>query len=319
MLLFSLAILFGLLFLVLSADRFVSSSVALAKDFGISPFLIGMTIIAFGTSAPEMIVSATAAFSGSSDLAVGNAIGSNIANIGLVLGITTLLATIPIHENMVKKEFPLLTLVTIIGGSLFLDDSLSRIDGLILISLLCFSLYVITRDSSETQNLLDEVDETPPAPITKATLLLLASLVTLLISAKLLVWGASGVARFFVVSELIIGLTIVSIGTRLPELAASVASAMKGHLDMALGNIIGSNLFNLLAVLPLPALIAPPTLDPSVLYRDYTVMLAFTVALMVISIIIRRTPKFKGFGKLTGLTLLSGYFGYLYFLFISTV
>jgi cation:H+ antiporter len=311
MLLFSLAVVFGLIFLVLSADRFVNSSVALAKDLGVSPFMIGMTIIAFGTSAPELVVSATAAFSGVSALAIGNAIGSNIANIGLVLGITCLITSIPIHISVVKKELPLLTIMTIIVGILLYNGLLSRLDSLILYILLLISLFLISRGGEETENLIEEVEETPSMPPLKASLTLLIGLIILLISAKLLVWGASGIARHFGVSELIIGLTIVAIGTSLPELAASVVSALKGHKDMALGNIIGSNLFNLLAVLPLPGLIKPVILEQSVMHRDYPVMMVYTIALLIISLIIRWRTKKPNFGKITGAVLIISYIGYL--------
>jgi cation:H+ antiporter len=317
MLLFSLAVIFGLFFLVISADRFVNSSVALARDLGVSPFMIGMTIIAFGTSAPELIVSATAAFSGVSALAVGNAIGSNIANIGLVLGITCLIANIPIHRSIVKKELPLLTFMTIMVGILLYNSLLSRLDSLILYLLLLISLFFISRGGEEAKNLIEEVEEAPAMPLLKASLILLASLIILLISAKMLVWGASGIARYFGVSNLIIGLTIVAIGTSLPELAASVVSALKGHKDMALGNIIGSNLFNLLAVLPLPGLIKPVTLEPSVMHRDFPVMIGYTIALLIISLIIRWRVKEPNFGKVTGLLLIFTYAGYLFSLYHS--
>jgi len=317
MLLLSLAIFVGLVLLVFSADRFVSSSVALARNFGMSPLWIGMTIIAFGTSAPEMVVSATAAFSGASSLAVGNVIGSNIANIGLVLGITTLFATLPIQKTLIKKELPLLVFATIVSSLLMINNFLSQTDGLILIGLLCLFLFFLSRNNKETKNLIDEVTETPVISKWRAFTIVIISLLLLLLSAKLLVWGATGVARSLGVSELVIGLTIVAIGTSLPELATTAASAMRGHYDMAIGNIIGSNLFNLLAVLPIPALISPSSLEPSVFRVDSLVMVVFTIALYIASFIISK--KKKGMGKYFGLCLIASYSGYLYFLYLSAI
>lgn len=314
MILFFTAIAVGLIVLVLSADRFVNGAVATARNFGMSPMLIGLTIVAFGTSAPEMIVSGTAALADSSSLAVGNAIGSNIANIALVLGITALVSPIPLKSVVLKREFPVLVAATLAVALLFLDNHLGVLDGVIMIIILAISMYCLTRNNLDAPELIEEVAEIPSTSTPKAIIQLVISLALLLASSKLLVWGASGVARELGVSELIIGLTIVAIGTSLPELAASVASALKGHHDIALGNIIGSNLFNLLAVLPIPALLNPVMLGSEVLQRDYSIMLGLTILLAVSAYIMQK----KGYlGRTLGSILLTAYVGYLALLYLS--
>ncbi|MFD2229674.1 calcium/sodium antiporter [Alkalimarinus sediminis] len=314
MILFFTGIIVGLIVLVLSADRFVNGSVATARNLGMSPMLIGLTIVAFGTSAPEMIVSGTAALADSSSLAVGNAIGSNIANIALVLGITALVSPIPLKAVVLKREFPVLLAATLAVTVLFLDNHLGVWDGVIMVVILAISMYFLTRNNLDAPELIDEVAEVPATSTPKAVIELVVSLALLLASSKLLVWGASGVAREMGVSELIIGLTIVAIGTSLPELAASVASALKGHHDIALGNIIGSNLFNLLAVLPIPALLNPVNLDGEVLLRDYSIMLGLTIFLAASAYIMQK----KGhLGRVLGGFLLATYLGYLVLLYLS--
>ena len=314
MILFFTGIIAGLIVLVWSADRFVNGSVATARNLGMSPMLIGLTIVAFGTSAPEMIVSGTAALSDASSLAVGNAIGSNIANIALVLGITALVSPIPLKPLVLKREFPVLVIAALLVTLLFLDNHLGIWDGIIMIVILAISMYFLTRNNLDAPEILEEIDEIPSASTSKAVLQLILSLGLLLASSKLLVWGASGVARELGVSELIIGLTIVAIGTSLPELAASVASALKGHHDIALGNIIGSNLFNLLAVLPIPALLNPVVLDSEVLLRDYSIMLALTILLAAAAYIMQKKGRL---GRSFGSGMLAIYIGYLTLLYLS--
>jgi len=314
MVLFFAAIIAGLVVLVWSADRFVNGAVSTARNFGMSPMLIGLTIVAFGTSAPEMIVSGTAALSDVSNLAVGNAIGSNIANIGLVLGITALVSPIPLKAIVLKREFPILVITSLLVAILFLDYHLGYLDGIVMIVLLAASMFFLTRNNLDAPEILEEIDEIPSESTAKAITELVISLALLLGSSKLLVWGASGVASDLGVSELIIGLTIVAIGTSLPELAASVASALKGHHDIALGNIVGSNLFNLLAVLPIPALLNPVTLGEEVLLRDYSVMLALTIALAAFGYIMQKKGRL---GRRVGISLLTAYFGYMFLLYQS--
>ncbi|WP_250657308.1 calcium/sodium antiporter [Alkalimarinus coralli] len=314
MILFFAGIIAGLVVLVWSADRFVNGSVATARNLGMSPMLIGLTIVAFGTSAPEMIVSGTAALSDASNLAVGNAIGSNIANIALVLGITALVSPIPLKPLVLKREFPVLVTATLLVTLLFLDNHLGIWDGIIMIVILAISMYFLTRNNLDAPEILEEINEIPSTSTAKAILQLVISLGLLLASSKLLVWGASGVARELGVSELIIGLTIVAIGTSLPELAASVASALKGHHDIALGNIIGSNLFNLLAVLPIPALLNPVMLDSEVLLRDYSIMLALTLLLAAAAYIMQKKGRL---GRSFGSGMLAIYVAYLILLYRS--
>lgn len=314
MLLFTAGLIIGLGVLVWSADRFVDGAVATARNQGMSPMLIGLTIVAFGTSAPEMIVSATAALDGAAGLAIGNAIGSNIANIGLVLGTTALIATIPVKPMVVKREFPILLTTTAITALLLIDGHLGQIDGVILFGMLALSLYFLSRNHIEAPELTEEVDEMPAMNTGKALFTLCIGLILLLASSKLLVWSATGIAREFGVSELIIGLTIVAIGTSLPELAASISSALKGHHDIALGNVIGSNLFNLLAVLPFPGLINPGPIESSVLLRDYSTMFLLTGILAYLAYHAQRK---QAISRLSGAFFLVGYTVYLAILYIN--
>lgn len=313
------ALLAGLVILVWSADRFVLGAAATARFMGVSPLVIGLTIVSLGTSAPEMFVSAMAAFNGSGALAVGNAIGSNIANIALVLGVTALVAAIPIQKKLVKKEIPLLLLVTIIAGLVLADLTLDLFDAVILIIALVLAIYLLFQQTSDSGEAIideDEQAEIDAMPAKNAIFWLIAGLAALMISSKMLVWGASTIAEAFGISDLVIGLTIVAIGTSLPELAASVTSALRGHHDIAIGNIIGSNIFNLLAVLPLPGLIAPLVIDSQVMTRDYAMMLGLTLALIVIIALSYRRGVIPRF---TGLILLASYAAYMGLLYVQSV
>lgn len=313
------ALLAGLIILVWSADRFVLGAAATARFMGISPLVIGLTIVSLGTSAPEMFVSAMAAFNGSGGLAVGNAIGSNIANIALVLGVTALVAAIPIQKKLVKKEIPLLLLVTIIAGLVLIDLVLDVFDAIILIIALVAAIYLLFQQTNSSgENIIDEDEQAAidDMPAKKAIFWLVIGLSALMVSSKMLVWGATSIAQAYGISDLIIGLTIVAIGTSLPELAASVTSAIKGHHDIAIGNIIGSNIFNLLAVLPIPGLVAPLIIENSVIERDYAIMLGLTIALIVIIALSYRRGVIPRF---TGLLLLASYIGYMCLLYIQSI
>ena len=313
----SIAILVGLVVLVWSADRFVLGAASTARHLGMSPLMIGMTIVSLGTSAPEIFVSATASLEGSGTLAIGNAIGSNITNIGLVLGITALIAPLPIQGKMLKKEIPILLLVTVIAGLTLQDLDISLIDAAIMLICLVITLFWLFNESSEQEvgGLgEEEAEEIESLSNGKAALWLVVGLVALMVSAKILVWGAVEVARYFGVSELIIGLTIVAIGTSLPELAASVASALKGHHDIAIGNVVGSNIFNLLAVMPIPGLVATTVVEPSVLSRDYATMLGLTLLLIAF---IYGFHKKGRVGRSAGSTLLIVYAAYLGYLMVQ--
>lgn len=311
------AILLGLVFLVWSADKFVIGAAATARHMGMSPLLVGLTIVSIGTSAPEMFVSAMASLDGAGNLAIGNAIGSNIANIALVLGITALVAPIPLQRGLLKKELPLLMLISLLAGVVLMDLTLDLIDALILIAALVFALYLMFQQSSDSGESVidaDEAEEIENTPTGKAVFWLIAGLAVLMASSKALVWGATGIASAMGVSDLIIGLTIVAIGTSLPELAASVASALKGHHDIAIGNVIGSNIFNLLAVMPIPGILAVTAVDSMALYRDYAVMIGLTVALILLFIINYR----KGIlGRVSGTLLTTSYAAYMFILFMA--
>ncbi|QQD22362.1 calcium/sodium antiporter [Oceanospirillaceae bacterium ASx5O] len=307
----------GLIILVWSADKFVIGAAATARHLGMSPLLVGLTIVAMGTSAPEVFVSIMAALDGAGNLAVGNALGSNITNIGLVLGITALISPIPLQKKLLKKELPLLVLVSIIGGLVLMDLELNLTDALILFAAMAFALYLMFLNSSESGEPIvdeDEAAEIENTPMRKALLLMVLGLAALLVSSRMLVDGAVSVATFYGVSELVIGLTIVAIGTSLPELAASVASALKGHHDIAIGNVIGSNIFNMLTVMPVPGLLAVTQVESMALYRDYAVMMVMTLMLLALFVVNYR----KGtMGRFSGLLLTGGFTAYLLYLFIE--
>jgi len=290
MLTFIAAIIAGFALLIWSADRFVEGSANIARNFGISPLIVGMLIVGLGTSAPEMLVSATAAFDGNSGLGIGNALGSNITNIAMVLGFTAVFYALPVHSRLLLKEFPLIIVSGVLAWVLLADGNFSRLDGIILfIALVLIITWMIISAKKESKvhdPLIEEsIDELPEKLDTKMAIFwTLIGLVLLLISSNMLVWGASSVAVQLGVSQLIIGLTIVAIGTSLPELAATISSARKGETDLAVGNIVGSNLFNTLAVLALPGLINPSVLPDGVLNRDFPIMVGLSVLLLVFSI-----------------------------------
>ena len=292
MLVFSVALLAGFFFLIFSADYFVKGTSAIARNIGISPLIIGLTIIGLGTSAPEMLVAGIASVQGNTGLATGNAVGSNIANIGLVLGVTALISPILIKSSLLKRELPILLVISII----------SRFDGLILIAGLIAFLYWLLRSAQQNKQQKKDIlaaefdDEIPSDLSTKtASFYVIIGLTVLIISSKLLVWAAVNIAILFGVSDLVIGLTIIAIGTSLPELAASIMSVIKKEPDLAVGNIIGSNAFNLLAVLCLPGLLHPGNVDPQLVSRDLPIMLGFTLCLFIFSYSFNGQPKINRF------------------------
>jgi cation:H+ antiporter len=277
------AILAGFALLIWAADRFVSGAAAIATNFGVSTLVVGLTIVGLGTSAPEILVSTIASIDGKPGLAIGNAIGSNITNIGLILGITALVMPLSVASRTLMREYPLLLGVSLFSLVLVLDEHLGVMDGIILVVLLTGMLYLMYRtarqgaDAELAREIIAEMPETMPTR--RAVLWLIAGLVGMVIASRLLVWGAVEIAQLLGVSDLVIGLTIVAIGTSLPELATSITSAMKNEADLAIGNILGSNLFNLLAVLPVAGLIAPGTISAEIPLRDMPVMLALTLAI----------------------------------------
>jgi cation:H+ antiporter len=265
----------GFVVLFKSADQFVVGSVATAKNLAISPMIIGLTIVALGTSAPEIFVAMTAALQGEPELAIGNAIGSNIANIGMVLGITALVVPLRFKPDILKKDFPTLIFVTLCCGITLIDYKINIWDGLLLLAGLAIFLYRLVAGQNTSEEAcveLKELDEIPDMTSTRALVTLLVSLVFLLTSSQLLVWSAINIAQNFDISELIIGLTVIAVGTSLPELVVSLTSSLKGQSDLAIGNIVGSNIFNILAVFSIPCLLGPTEIDPSILWRDYALM-----------------------------------------------
>lgn len=319
----AVAVLLGLALLVWSADLFVAGAASIAENLGLSPTIIGLTIVSLGTSAPEILVSITAALAGAGELAVGNALGSNIANIGLVLGVTLLLVPMIVQTGSIRIELPLLLLVTVAAGLLLVDGDLSRIDGLVLLGALTLILARLVRTELGDKLLRSEREEgaLPRLGPTRAWIYFLGGLAALIASSRLLVWGATRIAEQLGVPELVIGLTIIAIGTSLPELAATLASALKGHTEIAIGNVIGSNFFNLLAVMAVPGIIDPLTLSGDVLVRDYPVMTAATflfAASLWLGLRRQRAPAGSSYlGRGTGLLLTAFYGLYYYWLSFS--
>lgn len=280
-----LSLIFGFVTLVWSADRFVNGSAVTAKNLGMSKMLIGLTVVALGTSVPEILVSFAATFSGNPLLAVGNALGSNIANIGLVLGITALIAPLPFSPSVLRTELPWLMGATLTALVVLFNLVLGFWDGIILVTGLGLIVTRLVRDQRKHPELVDEslaeLEEIPKVSTLRGLFWLLSGLAVLLGSAELLVWAAVTIAKGLGVSELIIGLTVVAVGTSLPELAATIGSAVKGHPDIAIGNVVGSNILNILAVLAVPGLMTTTQLGPAVLWRDYGMMLALTLLLVL--------------------------------------
>jgi cation:H+ antiporter len=282
------AIFFGLVLLVWGADKFVEGASSLANHLGVSPLIIGITIIGFGTSAPEILVSIIAVMEDTPDIAIGNALGSNIANIGLILGVTAFITPIPIANGLFRREYPLLVIATTLLAWCMIDGSLDQIDGLtLLLVLVAILIYLIKshRNDPNKHRIEEELSETIPENMTliSAIVWVFVGLIILVGSSKILVWGATDIAIALGVSELIIGLTVIALGTSLPELAASIASLKKGVPDMAIGNVIGSNLFNSLAVIGLPALLTDFSIDSHAIIRDLPVVGGLTILLLCFS------------------------------------
>lgn len=307
------AIIAGLVLLVWSADRFVEGAAATAKHLGMPSLLIGMVIIGFGTSAPELAVSAMAAADGNPGLALGNGYGSNITNIALIVGLTALIAPIAVHSQVIRKELPLLLVLTAIAGYQLIDGELTRLDGWILLAVFAavmgWSIYQGIRGKGDS--LVGDTDAelvAHPMPLKLALIWLVVGLVLLIVSSRMLVWGAVTIAQSLGVSDLIIGLTIVAIGTSLPELASALAAVKKNEHDLILGNIVGSGIFNTLAVVGLAAAIEPLAVDPEVLYRDWTLMAALTLGLLLMALGL--TGKRKLISRHNGALLVLVYVGY---------
>lgn len=307
----------GLIVLSWSADRFVYGASALAKNFGIAPMLIGLTIVAMGSSAPEIVVAATASLNGSPNTAVGNAIGSNITNIALVLGITALVKPLLVSSDTLKREFPILLIVSGIAVYILSDQDFTKAEGITLLVLFVFTIGGMAWLSLRVDKddpLIDENELEIPNDVSNSSAIMwvLIGLVMLPLSAHFLVESAVFIAKYFGISDLVIGLTIIAIGTSLPELAACVAGVLKGEDDLAMGNIIGSNIFNILAVLGMPGVIAPGMIDADAANRDMYVMLALTILLLLFSFNLRGTRRINRF---EGAFLLCCFFAYQIWLF----
>lgn len=317
MLMAILAVVGGLALLVWSADRFIDGAAATARYAGMPPLLIGMVIIGFGTSAPEMVVSAFASIQGNPNLALGNGYGSNIANIALILGITALLSPIAVHSQILRKELPVLMAFTLLAGYQLLDGRISRMEAVVLLGvfflMMGWSIMQGMRQRGDAlgSDVEHDMEGETQMTLRQGILWLVVGLVLLVVSSRVLVWGAVDIASAMGVSDLVIGLTVVAIGTSLPELASSIIAVRKNEHDLALGNVIGSNMFNTLAVVGIAGSIQPMSVSPEALYRDWVVMAALTASLFVLGY------GFRGQGRinrLEGGLLLSvfiGYTGYL--------
>lgn len=305
--------------LVWGSDRFVLGASSTARNLGVSPLVIGLTVVGVGTSAPEIFVSAMAALNGNPGLAVGNAVGSNIANLGLVLGATAVVSALVVSSNTLWREFPIMFAVIALAGWILWDGELDRGDGVVLmvvtVVLVCGMVFMGLK-ARRTDPLGTEFEHEIPGTLSagRATLWLVVGLVILLLGSRSIVWGAVGVARVLEVSDLVIGLTVVAIGTSLPELGASITSALKGEPDIALGNVIGSNMFNLLPVLSLPGLIAPGPIAPEVVGRDFVIMLVMSGAVYLMAFGLHRSGRIR---RWHGALLLTAYAGYMYALYVA--
>jgi len=321
MLYLSAALLVGFLVLFKSADQFVVGAVATARNLKISPMIIGLTVVALGTSAPEIFVATAASLRGQADLAVGNAIGSNIANIGMVLGITAMLVPLPFRIDVRRSDLPVLIIVTLCAGAALLDTYLSIWDGILLaigLVIFLFRLAVVHLRSSsmELAAEITELDEVPHLKTSKAVLTLILSLIFLLLSAELLVWAVTEIARRMGISELVIGLTVIAVGTSLPELVVSITSALKGQTDLAIGNVVGSNVFNILAVLAIPCILAPTSVSMELLWRDYALMLLMTALLVLFAFGILGRPQIN---RYEGSVMFIGWILYMVSLYASAM
>jgi cation:H+ antiporter len=316
-----LILLLSLITLVWSADKFVFGASSLARNLGISPMIIGLTIVAMGSSAPEMMIAATASLQGNPDTAVGNAIGSNITNIALVLGLTALFQPLSVSSSTIKRELPLILIVTAIATYMLANSNFSFNEGLILI--IGFVLYIATllivtlkrakQNPIDDKMVLEAEKEVPDAVSTQRSICwLVFGIILLPLSASFLVDSSIFIAKAFGISDLVIGLTVIAVGTSLPELAASIMSIIKKEDDLALGNIIGSNIFNILAVLSLAGLISPGNIDQAVASRDAPYMLATTFLLFLLCF--SRSGKFR-ITRAKGLLLLAVFIGYQVLLF----
>ncbi len=309
----AIAVIAGFCFLAWGADRFVAGAAGTARNLGLSPLFIGLTIVGLGTSAPEMLVSVIAALDGNPGIAVGNALGSNITNCALVLGAAALIAPLTLRSKTIKREIPVLFLIIAISWFLLRDGDLMRGNGLVLVAgvlpLLVWMYWIGKRGEADHDAVAGEL---PEMSLPRSLVWLAVGLGVLLVSSRSVVWGAATIAEVWGVSDTVIGLSVIAIGTSLPELAATVAAAMRDEHDIAVGNVLGSNMFNLLVVLGLPGLIAPGRVDPEVLTRDFPVMLAITLAVAAMAFM---RPGPARLGRAEGGVLLVAFVCYQWLLY----
>ncbi len=317
MLLAIFAIVISLAVLAISADKFVDGASAAAFKIGMSPLLIGLTIVSFGTSAPEILIAIMSATADNAGIAIGNAIGSNVANIALILGVASLIIPLPVASTVLRRELPLLLAAVLFSSALLLDLHLSVTDGIAMIITLCLCLCWLIYQGKTGQDdiIADEYEETmdQDATFRSAMIMTVIALLALLISSRILVWGAVEIARALHVSELMIGLSIVAVGTSLPELAATIACVIRKEYDLAIGNVVGSNLFNSLAVLGVVAVLSPTEVDVMVRNRDLVVQLVLTVALLVFCIGFR--GKDGRINRIEGLVFVAAFAGYQWLIY----
>ncbi|MFQ3789639.1 calcium/sodium antiporter [Halomonas sp. A29] len=317
MLLPVMAVVAGLVLLVWSAERFVDGAAATSRRLGVSPLLVGMLVIGFGTSAPELMVSSLAAGQGNPGLALGNGYGSNIANIGLILGLMAVITPLAVHSSVIRRELPILVAVTFLSALLMWGGLIGRLEGSLLLALLAvvigFSIWQARRSSADT--LATETEESlqaHPMTLRSGVVWTLVGLALLVLSSRVLVWGAVEIAIGFGVSDLIIGLTVVAVGTSLPELASSFSALRKGEHDLVVGNVVGSNLFNTLGVVGLAAVIHPIEVGGEVLLRDWSLMTVMTLLMTVFAIGWKGRPG--RINRLEGAMLLALFIGYTVFM-----
>ncbi|MFT7687505.1 MAG: cation:H+ antiporter [Candidatus Azotimanducaceae bacterium] len=322
MLLYIFLLLLGFLVLFKSADQFVIGSIASAKNLNISPMVIGLTVVALGTSAPEIFIAAASSLTGEPELAVGNAIGSNIANLGMVLGITALLVPLKFPQETLRHDLPIVIGVALIAGLVLIDLRLDLYEGILLVLALGLFIgrtaYTHNRGDKNQNDAvcldLDEIDQVPAMPMPKAIFCFASGLFFLLLSSELLVYSVTQIAKLMGISELLIGLSVIAVGTSLPELVVSVTSALKGQTELAIGNVMGSNIFNILAVLSIPSMIAPSSINPDLLSRDYAIMLGMTILVSVFAY-----SRGHLISKPKGFILLSIWIGYLVLLYYKAL
>ena len=312
----SAIIVLGFVGLIWGADKFVYGASGLARNLGVSPLVIGLTIVAFGTSAPEIFSSAVSAWDGKPELAIGNALGSNLFNVGVAIGIAAIISPLKPPQSLTDKELPALLLVTFVSGALLVDLYLGLIDALILVGITVFFSYRMFRHRVSAAAAA-EVEEEDIARISslQAAAYLTLGLALLVFSAEALVHAATSIAESLGVSTAIIGLTIIALGTSLPELATSVTSVLKDQDDIAIGNIVGSNIMNLLIVLPFPGLLSAGTMEAELFYRDYTGVLVTT--LLLAWFCYRGIKRERKIGRLSGFTFLTIYCGWFTFMFLQ--